>query len=431
MLRSLDQILAGKRLVWLGVRGVDAWPLAQLRAFTDCFSLTQPLRAQCAVLDCSLETRMGRRFDLNTFEYDFENMGDLVAWREVFESKVSRYSATFPYKGSRFSWEAQVARGGRDSYLGLFADHQACFDNRVWIDAELQAQGIRILPWQYARPGDADGRVYAAVAGRPQVIRLARSSGGSGVDIAETPEDVDRLTGSVRSQFSYTDYLEASLPLNVGATVDHRGVVTVHGVSVQLVGVESCIHRRLGYCGNDFALVKDLDKDHLSALDRLVGQVGRWLASSGYRGAYGMDALLHRGQIYFLEVNPRFQGSSGTSARLSRELDLPDIYLSHLAAFLRIDQQPTLDLEKLVHEQAKRSVVHLYNGAESVRVGASESSVLSEAPISGVPAPNVVVDPLAALCSVTFECSVTASGYTLRDFADAKVNTVLGAMLIS
>jgi hypothetical protein len=117
----------------------------------------------------------------------------------------------------------------------------------------------------------------------------------------------------------------------------------------------------LGYCGNDFAQVRNLDVNILDELETLTLQVGKWLASMGYLGAFGLDAIEYRRQVYLVEVNPRFQGSSLMAAQLDEELGRSDIFLNHVAAYFGISAPSYVPLRELAKQQRGISQIYCYN----------------------------------------------------------------------
>jgi hypothetical protein len=107
----------------------------------------------------------------------------------------------------------------------------------------------------------------------------------------------------------------------------------------------------LGYCGNDFSRIRDLDAGILDELEEMVVQVEKWLASVGYLGVFGVDAIEYKGHVDFSEINPRFQNSSVIAAQLDQELDLPDMYLNQIAAFAGLSAPPHISLRELAKQQ--------------------------------------------------------------------------------
>lgn len=76
-----------------------------------------------------------------------------------------------------------------------------------------------------------------------------------------------------------------------------------------------------------------------------------------------------RGRAYVAEINPRMQGSSSLSAMIARSCEMPDIYVDHLAAFLRLEATGSLSVRDWIARQPDVAQVIAHNtGDSNVRV---------------------------------------------------------------
>jgi hypothetical protein len=209
-------------------------------------------------------------------------------------------------------------------------------------------------------------------------------------------------------------YFDPNIALNINACVFPDGNVTLHAPSVQLIGIACCTSRRFGYCGNDFARIRHLERGILDSLEVIALRVGKWLHSKGYLGAFGVDAMVHEGQVYLTEVNPRFQGSSAVAARLAAGMDLPDIFNDHMAAFLGLDAPQPTHVRDLAREQDSVAQIVCYN-SRPIPVVRRSSESLDEDPLKPelLPAPELEVEPEGTLFKVVVEGPVTRDGHSL------------------
>jgi predicted ATP-grasp superfamily ATP-dependent carboligase len=253
----------------------------------------------------------------------------------------------------------------------------------------------------------------------PLVVRSNRSDGGTGVRFIHSAEELDRDWPPHTDGFVATASFVEGLPINVNAVVFPDGAVSRHGVSVQLVGIEGCTSRRFGYCGNDFAAAATLDAGDIQEIDRTLDAVAGWLARHGYRGAFGMDAILSEHKVFVVELNPRFQGSSRLSAVLDSQSDRADMFLAHLGAFLDLappDHRTSTDL--LRRPLAAHIVVH-----------ASDARLLEERALDPPPEfeidlvsdGGVTVEAGAILANLVTRGPVTADGTSLLASARSAV----------
>lgn len=214
------------------------------------------------------------------------------------------------------------------------------------METELRRYGVKTVPWDYYCVYNLP-EPAALLSKGPIVIRHHTSfiGGGTDMSIIREPNELNVFsTPSYDTIYAISPYLEPNIPLNINACVFHDGAVSIHPLSLQLIGIPSCVAYPLAYCGNDFAQIRSLDAKILDDLEEMTTQVGKWLAEMGYLGAFGIDAIEHRGQVYLSEINPRFQNSSVIAAKLDEELDRPELK-SH-GCIPRYDTTPAYSFER-------------------------------------------------------------------------------------
>ena len=152
--------------------------------------------------------------------------------------------------------------------------------------------------------------------------------------------------------------------------------------------------------------------------------VGHWLAERKFLGAFGLDALLYRGEVYLTEVNPRFQGSSLVTAYLDRALDRPDLYQEHLGAYLGLAPADQRSLREITAEAPAYShILRFHTGTEPVqaRPGAAADLPLR---CRQIPAPEVKVLPGAIAVQAVVSGQVTANGMCLFEDVDRTLDAI-------
>lgn len=220
------------------------------------------------------------------------------------------------------------------------------------------------------------------------------------------------------------------IPLNVGACLFPNGDITIHGPSVQLIGLSGCTNRPFGYCGNDFSAFSLLDPSQQKELERVVRMTGQWLSTQGYLGAFGLDAMLYQGHIFVVEINPRFQGSSRQSAIIDKQLDRPDIYLCHLAAHLGINPPIIQSMSKNYLQDLNRSHIIIHN-TEDRDIHPSLTSLVSRGldRVELFPSEGVAVAPEAIVCRVVRQGSVTMDGWTLNQETKTLIENTISSYI--
>lgn len=424
---EIERRLEGCRLVFFGTRGTDSRSLLEFNSFADVFSQIAPLNAP-SIHEICLETLTRRRVDLDRYSIDLDPSAAVHDLRKGLLRAFSRPVAVLPYRPSAVLASACFTRANLVRYMGVFHEKQACFEHKPWIETQLAAAGIRVLPWADFADDDRVLIREAAEAG-PLVLRANRSDGGAGLTLIEDPAQLDEGWPVHGDGFlSAAPYLAPSLPLNVNACVFPGGEVSLHSPSLQLIGVPSCTGRRFGYCGNDFARIAELESRQLDELESMTRVAGAWLGRQGYLGAFGIDALLHNGDIYLIEVNPRFQGSSAVAAELARDLDRPDIFLDHMAAFLGLPPPSQIPLRELARTQPAAAHVVCHNLLDRpVRAALASPDDLA-ANCSLLPDPGTLVQPHAALFALRYHHAVTDTGQTLVTSVEEHLGVILSVV---
>jgi hypothetical protein len=189
--------------------------------------------------------------------------------------------------------------------------------------------------------------------------------------------------------------------------------VTLHTPSLQLIGLPQCTPLRLGYCGNDWAAAKALEPRALEALERMGQAAGGWLGRRGFRGAFGLDAMVCGANVLFTEINPRFQGSSRISATIEEQAGLPDIFLDHLMAWLGLPSYGRPPLSELARQQRATAQIICYN-LDLGLVRLPERLAVPEDVSQGLlPATDVTVGHNSAMFALSFEKQVTGDGISV------------------
>lgn len=410
----IENELGSRKLIWIGTRGHDAWPLLEIRQLTEIYSVAARLGSLSVEVDYSLEDYSGTRPDLDTYDFDRDRSGPADDLRRAILAAVTGPTAIVAYRP--FALLAALAYPRRDlvRQLAMFHERQVTFEHKPWVESELRKAGVRVVPWDYRSTEDLSRSQMALTDQTEFVFRFNRSDGGAGLRTLRSPSD---LAAGVREVddgfFAIAPMLEPHIALNVGGCVFNDGSYSLHGPSMQLIGIPECTRRRFGYCGNDFGAAKNLDRQILRDYDEMLKNVAVWLHSQGYLGAFGVDALVYDGRVYLAEINPRFQGSSVSSARIDQALDRLDVYCAHVAAFMGMSAPPLLTLEDLVDASPTMAQVVLHcRETSAMRLSRPPEDVRGMSH-ELVPRANVLIQPDAILFRIVVEGSVTANGRSL------------------
>jgi hypothetical protein len=409
---EIERAVGSARLVFFGTRGADAELLIEIRQFDRIFSQVAPLHA-LSIEETCLEALTKQRVDLDRYNIDDDRRPVVSKIRGQLLRAFDSPCCVVAYRPCAMLASAWFPRSDRVRYLGLFHEKQSCFEHKPWVERQLADVGIQVLPWSYYADEESHILLESSRA-QALVLRTNRTDGGAGVELVRDPRDLkSRWPRHTDGFLAVAPFLTPSTSLNVNACVFQNGQVSLHGPSVQLIGLRSATTRRFGYCGNDFCRVEEIDGKLVDQLEDIVVRTGKWLHKNGYLGAFGVDSLIYRGKIYLTEVNPRFQGSSLLSAVIDQQLDRPDVFLNHIAAFLGLSVPAPVRLRDLVRRQPPLAHVICHNiRPKKVRAKATVPDSL-EVRCRLVPASDVEILPEAITFEAVFEEAVTDDGTQL------------------
>lgn len=155
--------------------------------------------------------------------------------------------------------------------------------------------------------GSLSVRAIRRRVGLPCVVQPLRGSNGHGVRLVGCEDDLKGIEdhGPVALASEWVD----GPALNLHVAVDGASVA-VAPWSVQATGISGLGGHGYAYGGNDFNAGRDLPAAVHDAGAAVGRRVGEALAARGWRGLFGLDAVLGSDGLRLLEVNPRLQGSS-------------------------------------------------------------------------------------------------------------------------
>lgn len=424
--RAVIDRIGDRRLIWFGIRAEDGEPLSSLPQLSSCHGVTAPSRPE-GVQSAVLESMSGHRVDLDRYDIDDDHSDSIHALRELLLSELSEPCIVLPYRPSRFLSALHFANLETANHAGMFKEQHMPFEHKPWVETCLRQVGVKVVPWRYV----ADERhadLLRHLHDGPLIVRPNRGSGGVGLARVDRPDQLaDHWPHQAESFASVAPFFDDAIPLNAAGCVFPDGTITHHPLSMQLIGLDACVDRPFGYCGNDFGAVHALPSTVVEQVGDMIDAVGGWLHSSSFVGAFGLDVLVVEDAVLFSEVNPRFQGSSNLQAEVTRRLGLPSLYIDHLAAFLGVHPGPRPSFLDMTSAQPTWShlVVHCQDdgGTEALGLrpaGAPPDTLLD---LSLVPEAGVTIDPGGVLFRLVVDHPVTSCGLDLFRPASALIES--------
>lgn len=400
---------------------MDALALAAVREPDIIVSQVAPAPDAAGLDQDCLETRLGERLDLDRYDIDIDVNRAARSLKTRFLEKARPPLVIVAYRSAEFLSAAAFCD---EDLLAAFNFHlfQRQFEHKPYVEKALRSPKVdlAVLPTRYVRDTDLDAVKTEADKGK-RVGRTSTGSGGAGVFLfGSKGEFVERLPAHRDGFVSIAPFLEHAAPLNVNGCVFHDGVA-VFGVSYQLIGVEGLTARRFGFCGNDFAAARMLDRSTLDEIESMTTRVGEWLHRQGYLGVFGLDILVHEGGCLISELNPRFQASTPLSSLINQALEIPDPATEHLAAFLGLDKpdirscaEQTYAVNDLIGQRPLAQVIHRNLLLDPVRIDAPPTprADLGDA-VECVAEPRVAVANEAMMFRSMHSRQITEDGYAV------------------
>lgn len=202
------------------------------------------------------------------------------------------------------------------------------FQTRQWL-----SDSVPILPYQMLYGSEISfASLQKSFQGTATfVVQDSYSCGGSGTWLL-TWENQSDVLGRLDPELQYaiSPYQDTSISPNIHMVLFEDNIF-LFPPSVQLL---SANHHGITYKGADYPMYHMLPEESKQLLQTYARQIGNILRRAGYRGVCGVDFLLSQNQIYFMEINARFQSSTFLLNRAMSEADWDtSIQALHLSAF--------------------------------------------------------------------------------------------------
>lgn len=176
------------------------------------------------------------------------------------------------------------------------------------------------------------------------VVQEANSSGGLGTFIV-TYENQKNVFSKLKKDNLYlvSYFATPSFSVNNHILVTNNDIV-VFPASVQIVE-NYCDN--LVYSGADYINYKYIKEELREKVYHFSKMIGNLLQNIGYRGIGGIDYLVYNNEVYFVEINPRFQGSTTLLNIALDEAGLPCMQELQIDSFTGTKPVPVKELEDL------------------------------------------------------------------------------------
>lgn len=213
------------------------------------------------------------------------------------------------------------------------ASHTICVNNRELLTQLNDKTRCRLILQQLVKPIP-----YVTLSGKECVynnfqnyfksedfvIQDAFSSGGEGTFHIRKSESLDFIEQDKR--YLVSPYIKDGLSVNAHVVISANSIL-FFAPSVQIIRE---IDKRLLYFGADYICYTSVNSQMQHKVKDASISIAKCLQTQGYRGVVGIDFLLKNGNLYFMEVNPRFQASSqllNMAMKTSQQTSLQELHI--------------------------------------------------------------------------------------------------------
>lgn len=159
------------------------------------------------------------------------------------------------------------------------------------------------------------------------ILQEIISSAGYGTQQLTRKECADYIADrSSEDSYLLSPYLKYAAPINVHVIIFEDKCI-VFPPSFQLIQRNGA---RFSYIGGDFHA--NLPEKTFQLIRQRSDSLAEGLRAIGYRGVCGFDYMLTKDELYFIELNPRFQASSFLLNRLLLQNGYPTLHQLNLSA---------------------------------------------------------------------------------------------------
>jgi len=245
----------------------------------------------------------GYRIDHNEDNPDWINFVNQAAEIIIKECSECRFMLYYPPDLPLYSQTVQC-RVIDVNDMNIIALLENKIQTRLWMEGLVPLPPFSIMEGSQI----SYGSLYEQFPSYSEFVVQADSScagNGTWLLTSETEPEVLEKICSVNS-YTVTPYLKNNIPINIHLIIFQKEVVNLPP-SVQLI---SAAATGFAYKGADFIAYQQLSDELKQSIIKYALRIGKRLQSTGYLGVCGIDFIATSQEIYFMEINSRFQSST-------------------------------------------------------------------------------------------------------------------------
>lgn len=284
-------------IYWMGIRKSDLLSIDSLYQGSITFFGDGKDRNICLFNEGI--TRKNHNIELEIFE-EFNQKSILQVLQEDPDAKFMFYNPLLAYS-LEGNLRKRVICLNKPDILKVINDKMLC---KLWLrDSVKLIETIQIFGAELS----LDKLNNLLNNKREYIVQLPVSSGGTGTYVLNSQNQDEVMTKISSSQlYTVSPYYRNAISLNIHCVI-FEDTFRLYPISIQIIKEED---NNLIYKGCDFITGTALNDDIKKQLRLQAEKICRKLNQCGYRGVCGIDFMLIDGQVFFCEINPRFQAST-------------------------------------------------------------------------------------------------------------------------
>jgi glutathione synthase/RimK-type ligase-like ATP-grasp enzyme len=162
------------------------------------------------------------------------------------------------------------------------------------------------------------------------VVQQSNSSGGFGTFLLSRENGMLlTLKQNYKELFIISPFIHYGFPVNINAVISRERIL-IFPMSIQITQKNQ---NRILYCGADYLAAHDIPDGLKKKIKKYAEKILKHIKQIGYLGIIGIDFLVTDTEIYFLEINPRYQASSFLINIALKENGFPSLTELNLQSF--------------------------------------------------------------------------------------------------
>lgn len=136
------------------------------------------------------------------------------------------------------------------------------------------------------------------------VVQAKNSNGGSDTFLLNS-KTINNIKLNKDELYCVSKYCEKNIPINIHCIISEKEISLFPSL-IQVIRANNTISSR----GCDFIEYRKVENEIKERVEKYSLEVCKQLQQKGYLGICGIDYIIYEDEVYFMEVNPRFQSST-------------------------------------------------------------------------------------------------------------------------